>query len=135
MKRSIVLLCALVATPLAAQNFTTAAEVKPIVGAIKGNWIAVRPWEGKDLLYFTNLLSWRCGLSEIRYAINGGEEKILQAEPCYESESAPNALKVTDILPYLTFEADSIETISIFVTYDDGSQDSATFERAAVQIN
>ncbi len=135
MKRGIFLACALAASPLAAQNFTTAAEVKPIVGAIKGNWIAVRLWDGNDLLYFTNLLSWRCGLSEIKYVVNGGEETVLEAEPCYESEGAPNSLKVETIMPYVTLPPNSVETIEVIITYDDDTGDSASFERAAVQIN
>ena len=131
------LLAGLIATaaPVSAQNFTTAAEVKPIVGAIKGQWIAVRPWEGKDLLYFTNLLSWRCGLNEIRYAVNSIVLQKLETEPCYENESAPNALKVEGILPYVSFPADSIETIIVEITYDDGTTDSASYDRAQVQIN
>ena len=123
------------AAPASAQNFTTAAEVKPIVGAIKGQWVAVRPFQGKDLLYFTNLLTWRCGLSEIRYAVNSIVLEKLQTEPCYENESAPNALKIEGILPYVSFPADSIETIIVEITYDDGTTDSASYDRAQVQIN
>ncbi len=135
MKRAIILASLLAASPLAAQNFTTAAEVKPIVQAIKGSWIAVRPWEGQDLLYFTNLLSWRCGLDQITYAVNGGEQIVLEHEPCYEDEGAPNALKVQNILPYIAFEANTIETITIGVVYDDQTTELATFNRKDVQID
>jgi len=133
--RSAVLGAALIAAPLTAQNFTTAAEVKPIVGAIKAQWIAVRPWNGQDLLYFTNLLSWRCGLSQISYSVNGGAEMLLVTEPCYEGQDAPNALKVDDILPYISFDADFVQTITVSVTYDDGTSDRQSYDRAAVQIN
>ncbi len=135
MKRIFLLVLGLIGSPLGAQNFTTTAEVKPIVGAIKSNWIAVRPWEGNDLLYFTNLLAWRCGLSQIEYSVNGNEMTTLITEPCYEDEAAPNALKLSDILPYLTFDPNSVQTIDVKVTFDDGTQENASFERAAVQIN
>ena len=133
--KGLLIACTLAGAPAAAQNFTTAAEVKPIVSAIKGQWIAVRLWDGHDLLYFTNLLSWRCGLSEISYAVNGGKAQVYDAEPCYEGEAAPNALKLEDKLPYVTFDPNSIDTIEVTVTYDDGTTDSATYQRAAVQIN
>ena len=135
MKHALIIAALFAATPAAAQNFTTAAEVKPIVGAIKGQWVAVRLWDGQDLLYFTNLLSWRCGLSEIRYSVNGSDVEVLQAEPCYDQEPAPNAMKVPDILPYVTFAPNSVETIEVMITYDDGTTDSAAYVRADVQIN
>lgn len=135
MKRAIILASLLAASPLGAQDFTTAAEVKPIVQATKGSWIAVRPWEGQDLLYFTNLLSWRCGLDQITYAVNGGEEIVLEHEPCYIDEGAPNALKVESIMPYVSFEADSIQSITIGVFYDDGTSQQEEFMRKDVQIN
>lgn len=79
---------------LEAQNFTTAAEVKPILRATRANWVAVRAYEGHDLLYSTNALAWRCALTGIRYGVNGAPpETVLAMEPCYDSEAAPNALK------------------------------------------
>jgi len=121
-------------TAALAENFTTAAEIKPILDATRANWIAVREFDGKDLLYFTHLLSWRCGLTEIRYGLNGAAaDKVWPMEPCYDTEPQPNALKMEggpEI--YLTAPLSSIQTISISVTYDDGTTTSADFNRADV---
>jgi hypothetical protein len=118
-----------------AENFTTAAEVKPILQATKAQWIAVRNYEGQDLLYFTNLLSWRCGLTEVFYSVNGGEMTSFQMEPCYLDTAQPNALKAETLDAILvSFPAESVETIDLNVTFDDGTSEQAHYERKAVEI-
>ncbi|MES2435125.1 MAG: hypothetical protein V4586_15035 [Pseudomonadota bacterium] len=135
MFRNCLIVAAIATIPTAtlAENFTTAAEIKPILDATRANWIAVREYDGKDLLYFTHLLSWRCGLSEIRYGLNGAApDKVWPMEPCYDTEPQPNALKMEGAEIFLTEPLSSIQTISISVTYDDGTEASADFNRAAV---
>lgn len=122
------------AIPASAQNMTTAAEVRPILNATQGNWVAVREYNGQDLLYFTHLLAWRCGLEAIHFSINGGEERPFKAEPCYEDEATPNALKVTDLLPYQQFELQSVDTVEVRIVYDDGAETVAGYKRAQIQI-
>ncbi|MGR3660213.1 MAG: hypothetical protein ACU0CA_03365 [Paracoccaceae bacterium] len=120
----------------ASGKFTTATEVKMILDATKDDWIGVRNWNGNDLLYFSNLLAWRCGTHEISYSVNGAEMQVLAMEPCYIDEPAPNALKLDgDIQLYLVFEENSIETIEVHVLYDDLSEVTVPYERAAVQMN
>ena len=123
------------ALPGAAANFTTAAEVKPILQATKPNWIAVRLYEGQDLLYFTNLLSWRCGLEKIEFSVNGGAMHTFEAEPCYEDEPQPNALKAEELDAILvSYPPNSVETIEVQIQFDDGAADSASYARKAVEI-
>ena len=113
-------------------KFLTAAEVKPILTATKGNWIAVREFDGKDLLYFTHLLAWRCGLSGVRYSLNGAETtQDWPLTPCNEDSPTPAALG-EDQPVYLTQPLNSITDIKIELIYDDDTTDSATFERRSV---
>ena len=115
------------------QTFTTAAEVKPILTATQASWIAVRPYDGNDLLYFTNALAWRCALTEIRYGLNGAPaETVLPMEPCYEAEAAPNALMMEGPPIYLTLPLESVQTVSVVLVFDDGSELPADYLRAAV---
>lgn len=117
-------------------QFTTATEIKPILDITKASWIAVRLYEGQDLLYFTHLLSWRCGLWDIRYGINGAPaETSFPTEACHEGTSTPNAMSdIENFLPYVSFDAKSIDSVTIELFYDDGTMDSAEFVREAVLI-
>lgn len=114
-------------------KFLTASEVKPILGATKGNWIAVREWEGQDLIYFTHLLSWRCGLYEIRYTVNEGEQLSWPIPDCDPATHTVGAIP-EDAAIYTELPLKSVETITVDLLYDDLSTETATFERAAVLI-
>ncbi len=117
-------------------KFLNATEVRPILDATKASWVAVRLYEGQDLLYFTNLLSWRCGLWEIRYGINGAPaDQVLEMEPCHLETAQPGA--VTDPIGfpiYLTFAPDSVQSVTVEIDYDDGTTDTAMFERGGILI-
>jgi hypothetical protein len=132
MKRILALAAITCAVPALAQQFTTAAEVKPILSATKANWVALREYDGKDLLYFTHLLAWRCGLDAVHYSVNGESEKQWRSEPCYESEVQPNAIKATDVLPFIGLPLQSVQSVAVRVIYDDGSEETAKFQRASI---
>ena len=133
--RHMVLIGALLAPAALAQSFTTAAEVKPILQATKANWIALREYEGNDLLYFTHLESWRCGLTQVRFSVNSTAAAAEWAmEPCYEGEAQPNALRLDTRLPYTVLPLGMAQTVSVVVVYDDGTEDRMDYERKAILL-
>ena len=116
-------------------KFLTATEVRPILDATKGSWIAVRDFNGQDLLYFTHLLAWRCGLWEIRYGLNGAPpDQLFEAESCYLDTATPAAIKAESHLPYVTLPPGSVASVTVRLLFDDGSEGEATFERNAVLL-
>ncbi len=134
LKNCLIVAALTLSTPALAENFTTAAEIKPILDATRANWIAVREYDGKDLLYFTNLLAWRCGVQSVAYGLNGAApDTALVIEPCYDAEAQPNALKMDQgVLPYIEAALGSVQSVTVLVTYDDGSTDTGDYLRAAV---
>jgi len=124
-------LAAGLAFPAAAQ-MTSAAEVKPIYDVTRPNWVALRDYDGQDLFYVTQILSWRCGLEGFTYAINGGAPQPWDMEPCHEGTPAPNAMVSEAHLPYLRFEAGSVETVDIVLTFKDGTEMSESYQRASI---
>jgi len=113
-------------------KYTTATEVKPILSMTKQSWVAVRDYDGQDLVYFTNLLAWRCGVLSIHYALNDGPLEELAIEPCYVDEATPNALKMEGFLPYITQPQGSVETVKVVVEFDDLTSDEVTVLRKDV---
>lgn len=115
-------------------KFTTAVEVKPILEATKGNWVAVREFDGKDLVYVTHLWSWRCGLSALAISVNDEPLQNWPLPPCHMEYAAPNAILEGDGQPYLGMRLGGVQKVTIQVVYDDLSMDVATFDRGSVLI-
>lgn len=116
-------------------KFTTAGEIRPILEVTKGNWVAVRAYEGQDWLYLTQLLSWRCGLHQIRVSVNGAEMQVWEMPDCQIDTSTPNAFPDDQALMILkTYKPDSVQTLDVEVLLDDMSEMRASFERKDVLI-
>jgi hypothetical protein len=117
-------------------KYTTALEVRPILGMTKSNWAAVRLYEDQDLLYFTHLMAWRCGLWDIRYGVNGAPaDQVMPMEPCNEQFQQPNAMvDIENFLPYVVFPANSVESVYVEIIFDDGTTDFAQFNRNEILI-
>lgn len=116
-----------------AQNFTTQAEVQPIIDMTRGNWIAIGTSTGQDLLYFSHLLSWRCGVSLFRYGLNGAVPDVeLQMEPCHRDTNQPNAIRD---LPFVSYGLNTIETVTVEVVFPDGQVLRDDFTRAAIILD
>lgn len=119
-------------TPVpAAAQFNSAAEVKPILQMIVPQWVSIREYDGQDLLYFTLLEVYRCGLEQIRYVINDGKPRVWQTEPC-EGDAVFSEIGA-DRLPYATFGLGSLETVRIELIYDDGSVQTERYQRSDIQ--
>lgn len=112
-------------------KFTTAVEIKPIMNATKGNWVAVREYDGNDLIYFTHLLSWRCGLVGVRYSINGAPMRDWPLPPCQVDTNAPNAIQ-SDAKIYEVHPLRTIGAVRVEVIYDDLSREEVSFERKQI---
>lgn len=133
MTRIWTLCAALLATPVSAQNFTTQAEVQPILTLTRANWVGIGTATGNDLLYFTQILAWRCGIAGIRYGLNGAEPVTnYTMEPCHSDLTPPNQIRD---LPYLVLPLNSIESVTIEITYPDGQVDRESYARAAIRID
>ena len=93
-------------------------QEKKLLGLTKSSWVHFRDWNGRQLIYFTHLEVYRCGISKVRYSLNSDAlDKTYELQPC-DLEN-PNA--VTTDKPYISLPLDTARSISVQVTFEDGT--------------
>ena len=128
-------LFALSPLPLSAENFTTAAEVRPILETIKDKWIAIRVEGDEDYVFFTPIVSWRCGVQAVQFGFNDEPpNRPLEMAACHTEFSNPNVMVEGDPIPLVKAPAKSVETVTIRMMYDDGSLSESVIPRKQVLI-
>ena len=91
------------------------AQGKMMLNASAGSWLAFRDYEGKTLLYFTTLLSYRPVISEIRYSLDGDAlDKVFEFKP------SDKMFVVGDEVVYLEVPKET-RFAMVKVTYKDGT--------------
>ncbi len=102
-------------------------EQRKLLEMTSGNWLMLRPFDNQMLLYYTLLVSYRCGIRQVRIGINSTiPDQPLALPPCDEKD--PMAIP-TGILPYLKVPP-ATTLVSVELTYRDGSvSEVKTFRR------
>lgn len=94
---------------------------KTILPAIKDSWIAFRNYDGRQYVYFTMLVTYRCGLQAVRFGVNGGPmDEAFPLPPC--DPDNPNAIDAEAYPPYITMPLGAAETVGVQIIYSDGEK-------------
>lgn len=122
------------AITLAVVLFATTAQPqllgqeKKILEMTSSNWVSFRDFNGQQLIYFTHLEVYRCGISEVRYSLNTDrldrEWKLADCDP-----KKPHALP-EDYLPYLTLPLGTAQSIVVQLTFIDGTKSNTVHQFA-----
>jgi hypothetical protein len=92
---------------------------KQILDQFWTSWIAFDASGNRGKAYFTQMVSFRCGMREAKYGFNGSEpDKVLEMPAC--DPKNPYALP-DGTVPYLTI-GDNVKSMKVQVTYTDGTQ-------------
>ncbi|RWQ38312.1 MAG: methyl-accepting chemotaxis protein [Mesorhizobium sp.] len=92
---------------------------KQILDQFWTSWIAFDASGNRGLVYFSQMLSYRCAIKEVHYGLNGAAlDKEIKMPPCDPKD--PYAIPY-DYQPYFKV-ADSVKSMSVQVTYTDGTQ-------------
>lgn len=81
-------------------RFSTAGEQlaqgKMMLNAVSGSWLMFRDYDGKTLLYFTTLMSYRPVIKEVRYSLDSGAlDKVFEFEPSETMYEAGDKIYLT----------------------------------------
>jgi hypothetical protein len=94
-------------------------QEKQILEMTKKSWLAFRNYNGRQLIYFTQLEAWKCGIKQVNYSINSDAlDQIYQLQPC--DPANPNA--ITTDKPYISLPLGTSQTIAVQLTYEDGTK-------------
>lgn len=99
---------------------------KAALGMTRTSWVSFRDFDGKTLVYFTHLLSYRCALKEVAYGVDtDAAEKIFALPAC----DPKDPYSVGDGLVYIAVPNGS-RFMTVRLTYKDGSKsEPQRFER------
>ncbi len=99
-------------------------QEKQILPMISDSWVAFRDYDGKQWIYFTTLVAYHCGLSEIRYSINSDAlDRQFPLPAC--DRQRPNAIDPARDPPYLTVRRGSALQVMVQVVFSDGEVSAA----------
>lgn len=86
-------------------------------------WVAFRNFDGKQLIYFTPIVSLHCGLSEVRYSLNSSALDqtfaLPECNPALPFSMPPDADLSTIALSQ---ELGSVTKVTIQIVYSDDSE-------------
>jgi len=102
------------------------AQMKQILNMTKNSWVSYRDFNGKQLIYFTHLESYRCGIKSVKYSINSealDQEWVLQ--PC----DPKNPMAVTTEKPYISLDLKTAHSIAIQLTFIDDTQSEVVHKK------
>ncbi|TIQ28732.1 MAG: methyl-accepting chemotaxis protein [Mesorhizobium sp.] len=92
---------------------------KQILDQFWTSWIAFDAGGNRGLVYFTQMLSFRCAIRQVRYSLNGTAlDKEIKMPPCDAKD--PYAIP-SDYQPYFKVK-DDVKSMAVQVTYTDGTK-------------
>lgn len=104
-------------------NSALVAGQKSILERLSNGWVSYRDWNGKTLIYFTHLISYRCAIDKVEYGFNrdtpNREYKLAKCNPKDPHSVKTRSGKDTDI--YKAIPRGTRYT-TIRLTYKDGTQ-------------
>ena len=105
------------ACPAAAQGLM--GQEPKVLDMTRGSWAYFRDYNGRQLVYFTHLEAYRCGIAAVRYSLNSDAlDRDWMLQPC--DPKKPHS--ITTDKPYIALPLGAAKSITVQLTFKDGSK-------------
>lgn len=105
----------------AQQTMPTVGAAKNVMKLTKGTWVQFRNYGGKQLLYFTHFIAWKCAIKQVQYSVNSSalDERfeLPACNPDMPFEVDPRKDQI-----YLTFSPGFAKYAVVRLVFNDGSK-------------
>ncbi len=88
-------------------------------------WASVSKSWPHDMLDLSSVAPYVCGIKSMQFSVNGGETRTQGFSPCSGGTAKANP-------PYWSFSQNSVETVSVTLTFANGSRQTRTYSRADI---
>ncbi len=113
----------------AAAQSALLGQEQQILAMTQDGWVHFRDYDGRQLIYFTHLEVYRCGIKEVRYSLNSKRlDRTWDLAPC-DLEN-PHEIDAEAHLPFLSLDLGSAEWMAVQLTFTDGTQSAIVIETA-----
>jgi len=100
-------------------------QMKKILNMTQNSWVSFRDFNGKQLIYFTHLEAYTCGIKEVHYSLNSDDlDKVWELQPC-ESEGISSIKKE---MIYLTLPLGTAKSIAVQLLFVDGTKSEVIYK-------
>jgi hypothetical protein len=90
-----------------------------ILDMTRGSWAYFRDYNGRQLIYFTHLEAYKCGIAAVSYSLNSDAlDKSWKLQPC----DLKKPHNVTTDKPYISLPLGTAKSITVHLTFNDGAK-------------
>ncbi len=112
----IFVVASLFSSPIVAQGLV--GQEAKLLDLTRGSWAYFRDYNGRQLIYFTHLEVYRCGIARAQYSLNNDSlDKEWKLQPC--DLKKPNEITTDKV--YISLPLKTANSIAVRLTFKDGS--------------
>ena len=94
-------------------------QMKKILNMTQNSWVSFRDFNGKQLIYFTHLEAYTCGIKEVHYSLNSDDlDKVWELQPC----ASKGISGVKKDMIYLKLPLGTAKSIALQLIFTDGTK-------------